>query len=182
MKNILFLLLLLSLSTRAQTTSITTIYLVRHAEKVTDDPTNKDPILTKSGKKRAMALAKTLGKSSIHNIYSSNYKRTTATAKPLAIKLKKQIKIYDLKKLKTEAETILKDNKGKNALIVGHSNTVLETIEALGGKKPINSITDQDYDYLFELSIAQDGTTNVKVKHYGETNSHSEGEQMMQAK
>jgi broad specificity phosphatase PhoE len=179
MKNILFLLLLLSLTTRAQTKSLTTIYLVRHAEKVTDDPTNKNPLLTKSGANRAISLAKTLEKSSIHNIYSSNYKRTTATAKPLAKKLKKQIKIYNLKELKTEAQTILKDNKGKNALIVGHSNTVLETIEALGGKRPFEAISDQDYDYLFQVSIAPDGTMNVKVMHYGESNSHSEGEQMM---
>jgi phosphohistidine phosphatase SixA len=182
MKNILFLLLLLSLNTRAQSNSATSIYLVSHAEKITDDPTNKDPALTKSGKNRAVALVKTLKTTTIYNIYSTNYKRTTATAMPLAKKLKKEIKVYDLKELKTEAETILKDNKGKNALIVGHSNTVLETIEALGGKRPIDSISDQEYDYLFKLSIAQDGTTNVKVMHYGETNSHSQGEQMMHVK
>jgi phosphohistidine phosphatase SixA len=182
MKNILFLLLLLSITTRAQTTSSTTIYLVRHAEKVTDDPTNKDPALTKSGENRAIALAKTLKATTIYNIYSTNYKRTTATAMPLAKKLKKEIKVYDIKELKTEAKNILKDNKGKHALIVGHSNTVLETIEALGGKRPVESISDQEYDYLFELSIAPDGTTNVKVMHYGESNSYSEGEQMMQTK
>jgi broad specificity phosphatase PhoE len=179
MKKILFLLLLLSLYTRAQSNSATTIYLVRHAEKVTDDPTNKDPTLTNSGENRAIALAKKLKKTTINNIYTTNYKRTTATAMPLAKKLKKEIKLYDIKELKTEAETILKDNKGKNALIVGHSNTILETIEALGGERPIVSISDQEYDYLFQLSIAQDGTTTVKVMHYGETNSHSEGEQMM---
>jgi hypothetical protein len=60
----------------------------------------------------------------------------------------------------------LKDNKGKNALIVGHSNTVLETIEALVEKRPFEAISDQDYDYLFQVSIAPDGTMNVKV-HYG---------------
>ncbi|MGO4818115.1 histidine phosphatase family protein [Flavobacterium sp. W22_SRS_FP1] len=179
MKKILFLFLLLSLNTRAQINSATTIYLVRHAEKVTDDPTNKNPTLTNSGKNRAIALAKKLKKTTISNIYSTNYERTIATAMPLAKKLKKEIKIYDIKELKTEAETILKDNKGKNALIVGHSNTILETIEALGGKRPITSISDQEYDYLFQIGIAFDGTTNVKIMHYGETNSHSEGEQIM---
>jgi phosphohistidine phosphatase SixA len=179
MKNILYLLLLLSLTTRAQTTSSTTIYLVRHAEKVTDDPTNKDPALTESGENRAIALVKTLEKTAINNIYSTNYKRTTATAMPLAKKLKKEIKFYDLKELKTEGEVILKNNKGKIALIVGHSNTVLETIEALGGKRPLEGIFDQEYDYLFQLTIAPDGTMNIKVMHYGESNSYSEGEQMM---
>jgi broad specificity phosphatase PhoE len=182
MKNILFLLLLISLTARAQSKSPTTIYLVRHAEKITDDPTNKDPLLTAIGENRAIALAKTLEKGIIHSIYSSNYKRTIATVLPLAKKLKKQIKIYDLKELKTEAEAILKDNKGQNTLIVGHSNTILETIEALGGKRPIDSISDQEYDYLFRLSISPDGTADVKVMHYGESNSKLEGEQMIHVK
>ncbi|SDX67278.1 histidine phosphatase family protein [Flavobacterium degerlachei] len=182
MKNILFLLLLICLSATAQSNLPTTIYLVRHAEKVTDDPTNKDPMLTENGENRAIALAKSFNKIAINNIYSTNYKRTIATATPLAKKHKKEIKIYDLKQLKTEAETILKDNKGENALIVGHSNTVLEMIEALGGKRPIPVVSDQEYDYLFQLFIAADGSSEVKVMHYGAINSNSEGIQMMRAK
>lgn len=182
MKNILLLLLLISLTTNAQNKSLTTIYLVRHAEKLTDDPANKDPILAENGEKRAIDLAKVLKKTAIYNIYSTNYKRTMATALPLAQKLKKDIKIYDLKQLNIEAQAILKDNKGKNALIVGHSNTVLEMIEALGGEKPIESISDQEYDYLFQLNILVDGTTDVKVMHYGEMSSNSEGRQLLRAK
>lgn len=182
MKNILFILFFISLTATAQSNSPTTFYLVRHAEKVTDDPSNKDPMLTENGENRAIALAKAFNKIELNNIYSTNYKRTTATATPLAKKQRKEIKIYDLKKLKTEVEAILKDNKGKNALIVGHSNTVLEMIEALGGKRPITAISDQEYDYLFQLIIGTDGTSDVNVMHYGEINSNSEGEQMMQAK
>lgn len=182
MKKILFLLLFFALSLQGQNKSTTTIYLVRHAEKVTDDPTNKDPMLTQKGEDRAIALAKALKKIAIHNIYSSNYKRTIATVSPIAKKLKKEIKIYDLKQLKIEADAILKDNKGKIVLVVGHSNTILETIEALGGKRPIESISDQEYDYLFKLSIAADGTTAVKVMHYGAINSNTEGEQLMHNK
>jgi hypothetical protein len=51
-------------------------------------------------------------------------------------------------------------------LVVGHSNTVLEMIEALGGKTN-PSIKDQDYDYLFLLTISASGKTKVKVMHYG---------------
>ncbi len=182
MKKILFLLLLFALNLQGQNKSTTTIYLVRHAEKITDEPTNKDPMLTQKGEERAIALAKALKKIDIHNIYSSNYKRTLATVTPIAQKLKKEIKIYDLKQLKIEADAILKDNKGKIALVVGHSNTVIETIEALGGKRPIESISDQEYDYLFKVSIAADGATTVKVMHYGAMNSNTEGEQLMNNK
>jgi phosphohistidine phosphatase SixA len=181
MKNILFILFLLSLTTSAQSKLPTTIYLVRHAEKVTDDPTNNDPLLTAKGTARAIALVEVLKKSAIHNIYSTNYKRNTATAMPLAKKLKMPIKIYDSKQPKIEAVAILQANEGKNILIVGHSNTVLETIEALGGKKPIDSISDSDYDYLFQLIISPDGKTDVKVLHYGEMNSSSKQKQTMHA-
>jgi len=179
MKNILFLLLLLSLTTAAQSKLPTTIYLVRHAEKATNDATNEDPLLTEKGMDRAIALAEILKKSTIQNIYSTKYKRNVATAMPLAKKLKMPIKIYDSNRPKTEAVTILEANEGKNILIIGHSNTVLETIEALGGKRPIDSISDQEYDYLFQLIISPDGRTDVKVMHYGEMNSNSEGKQVI---
>ena len=61
MKNyISFLFLLLSFSLFAQTDTPTKVYLVRHTEKITDDPKEKDPLLTMKGTTRAVALAQVL--------------------------------------------------------------------------------------------------------------------------
>jgi regulatory protein YycI of two-component signal transduction system YycFG len=74
----------------------------------------------------------------------------------------KEIKLYNATDLNTAAATILKENK-KKALVVGHSNTVLEMIEALGDQSSII----QDYDYLF-YSLYLQAENKVKVMHYGQ--------------
>lgn len=174
-----FLLLFLTIGLFAQAEKPTRIYLVRHAEKITTDPKENNPLLTDNGNERAQALAGKLEKEPLNVIYSTNYKRTLSTARPTAEAHKKEIKLYDAKNLTAAAVTILKENKGKNALVVGHSNTVLEMIEALGAKRPIPTIEDQEYDFLFLLTIRPNGKTKVKVMHYGKANSYKEGAQMM---
>ena len=53
-------------------------------------------------------------------------------------------------------------------LIVGHSNTVLETIEALGGTRPVAQLSDDDYDYLFKVVLADGKPTQVNIFHFGQ--------------
>ena len=180
MKNyISFLFLLLSFSLFAQTDTPTKVYLVRHTEKITDNPKEKDPLLTMKGTTRALALAQVLKNIPLHAIYSTDYKRTRATALPTAEQQNIEIQIYNAGNLKTEAATILKNNNGKTILIVGHSNTVLEMIEAMGAKKPIENIADQDYNNLFLIVINPDATMEVKAMLYGAPNSYKEGAQKM---
>lgn len=170
----LFLVLLLTIGVFAQAEKPTRIYVVRHAEKMTTDPKNNDPSLTENGIKRAIALAEKLKNRPINTIYSTNYKRTKNTALPTAENQKKKLNEYDAKNTATTAAIILKENKGKYALVVGHSNTVLEMIEALGAKRPISTIADQEYDYLFLVKIHANGKTKVKVMHYGQANTFQE--------
>jgi phosphohistidine phosphatase SixA len=179
MKKLIVFLLIFGFHFTTKCQSTTTFYLVRHAEKVTTDPNNKDPLLTEKGEKRAILLAKKLKKKKLFAIYSTDFQRTKLTVKPIAEKQKLVVKIYDPKNLKLFISTILQENKGGKALIVGHSNTILETIEALGATRPIPEIKDQEYDYFFMVNIAEDGTVKVDVEHYGEKNSGIEGLQMM---
>jgi broad specificity phosphatase PhoE len=179
MKKALILLFLSTFSFMARSQNETIIYLVRHAEKVTTNPSDKNPILTDKGEKRAIALAKKLKKKKIATIYSTDFQRTKLTAKPLADKLTLEIKTYNTKQLKEFASSVLKENLGRKILIVGHSNTVLETIEAFGGKRPIAEINEQQYDYFFEVKVKNDGSVEIKTEHYGEPNSNNEGLQMM---
>ncbi len=170
MKKALFLLIIVAFGFQIQAQKPTIIYLVRHAEKVTTDPANKDPLLTEKGQKRALDLAKKLKKQNLSAIYCTDYQRIKLTAQSIANKKNLTIQIYDPKNLKAFADKVLQENKGKKVLIVGHSNTVLETIEALGGKRPIASILDNEYDYFFTVKISAEGLVEVDLARYGEMN------------
>src|ERR1700754_587360 len=81
----LIALLLLSQLAFAQQTSepVTTIFLIRHAERA-DEP-RQDPPLTEKGVARSQALARLLSTADIKAIYTSQFARTKLTAAPLAI-------------------------------------------------------------------------------------------------
>ena len=170
MKKLLFLIIFIVLCLPIKAQKPTIIYLVRHAEKVTTDPTNKDPLLTEKGQKRALDLAKKLKKQRLSSIYCTDYQRIKLTAQPIADKQNILIKVYDPKNLKLFIEKVLQDNKSKKILIIGHSNTVLETIEALGGKRPVSTISDNEYDYFFTVKISAEGLIEVESERYGEGN------------
>src|SRR5215831_5142150 len=65
---------------------VTTIILVRHAEKIID-PADPDVELSPAGEGRARELVDLFGDSGINAIYATQYKRTQQTVKPLADKL-----------------------------------------------------------------------------------------------
>ncbi len=60
----------------------TVVYLVRHAEKA--QASDNNPPLSEAGMRRAEALAQTLGDAGVSAIYTTQFKRTTDTAAPLA--------------------------------------------------------------------------------------------------
>jgi 2,3-bisphosphoglycerate-dependent phosphoglycerate mutase len=146
----------------------TTIWLVRHAEKSTANAADRDPELSAMGTKRAADLAQVLGKEQVTTIYSTNYKRTLATAQPLASALKLIPVVYDAKDLNGIANKALQENKGKTALIVGHSNTIIPVVKALNCVVPFEELTDEDYDMLFKVIIDKDGKATLTISHYGE--------------
>lgn len=164
--------LLLTTSAFAQQT---TIWLVRHAEKQTSEAMmSSDPELSETGKLRAIDLAKVLKLYPLNTIYSTNYKRTLATAAPLAAELKLTPVVYDAKDLAGIAAKALQDNKGKQVLIVGHSNTLIPVIKALKAEVPFNELTDDDYDMLFKVVVDEKGNAKLTIAHYGKPHHTTE--------
>ncbi len=111
----------------------TTIILVRHAEKA-GEPTDRDPELNEAGRQRAAELARVLGDANITAIYSTPFIRTEKTAAPLAEKLGLDVTITPLTRTLVQdlAATLKSQHAGETVLVVGHSNTVPQTITALG--------------------------------------------------
>ncbi len=126
-----------------------TLYLVRHAEKAAT-PANEPP-LTAIGEKRALALRDTLRGREIKYIYSTDTRRTRATAEPLAKDLNLEIKPYTPDSSWQVARRIVK-LRG-NVLLVGHSNTVLPLLDQLPVTHPKKTIPDDEYDNLFEVTV-----------------------------
>lgn len=150
---------------------VTTVFLVRHAEKAANPP--EDPPLLEAGSIRSQELARVLGKAGIKAIYTSQFLRTKQTAEPLAKQL--GIAIIDVpikmsasnprevsqESIKELAEKV-NQRAGENALIVGHSNTVPEVIKALGGDV-VPTIDEKEFDNLFVVTVY--GKGKAKVTH-----------------
>ena len=160
MKNFLILSLIFSfLFSSIQAAEDVTIYLVRHAEKAHDS--TKDPALTEQGQSHAERLAELLKDKNIMAIYSTDFKRTRLTAKPLADQLGIEIKLYDYKKLSDLANTL--KNSKQNILVVGHSNTTPELVQLISGKE-VALIKENQYDNLYIVKILSDKMTVELLK------------------
>jgi len=142
----------------------TTVWIVRHAEKDTAFVNRQDPDLTATGQQRALDLAAYLQNEVVVKVYSTDTKRTKQTAKYF----KAPLEIYNPKNLTGLLDLITQNANGKSVLIVGHSNTVLETIEALGGKRPVTLLTDDDYDYIFKIELEASKPAVVSYYHFGQ--------------
>jgi broad specificity phosphatase PhoE len=171
---LLFICLLLSnFSALAQKT---TIWIVRHAEKVTTIAKDDDPVLTAAGQKRAEALAKELKGDHIKAIYVTRYKRTGLTARPLAYKAKLLPRVYDADTavVKQFAKTIVKNFRGSNVLIIGHSNTIMPLLNAFGAETPFMGLDEEDYDMLFKVTIKDNGKVELAIDYYGDKHHTNE--------
>jgi len=147
-------------STPIENTS--TFYLIRHAEKDRTDLTNKNPSLTAQGLERANKWAVFFKDKKIDAIYSTNYKRTRQTAIPIAKEQNLEIISYTPKLLITEK--FIANNKGKNIVIVGHSNTTPKLVNTLLGEKKYEEIPDQDNNDLFIVTLKKNKPTAKREK------------------
>ena len=145
----------------------TTVFVVRHAEKG-GDPGDRDPELSEAGRERARTLAHVLGEANISAIYSTPFLRTRHTAQPLAELLGIEIRVTPVSQtmLQDLAETLRTDHGGQTVLVVGHSNTVPPLVNALGAG-PFENLTDEEYDDMFVVTLAADGSATVVRLRYG---------------
>jgi TonB family protein len=130
-------------------TPLTTVILVRHAEKGPAPP--NDPVLTAEGQQRAERLARMLGNTPISAIYTTPFARTRGTAAPLAAA--KALTPIEVPVSPTYARDIVarvKDQRRGTFVVVGHSNTTRDVLRAFGFSDA-PEILETDYDNLFIL-------------------------------
>jgi 2,3-bisphosphoglycerate-dependent phosphoglycerate mutase len=145
--------------------SVTTVILVRHAEKVID-PNNADPDLSPAGQARAQELVRMFGDAGINALYATQYKRTQETVKPLADKLGVAAVQINSKNTAELVNQIRGQHRGEVIFIAGHNSTVPEIIAALGGPQyPV--IPESDYDNLYIVTMYRTGKAKVVKMKYG---------------
>ncbi|GAB2585568.1 SixA phosphatase family protein [Spirosoma areae] len=144
----LLLLFVLS-STLVTACSTTTVYIVRHAEKVNETDTTD---LTPAGYARAAALVDTLASRGIDSLFTTPYYRTRQTAAPLAKRLAIASVDYPAKPMEAIVNRVSRI-RNKTVLVVGHSNTILEIARGLGATPTLTKIEPGDFDNLLRVQI-----------------------------
>lgn len=141
---------------KSDSQEVTTYYFIRHAEKLTTNPDDRDPDLTEEGIRRSEKWAQVFKDVPFDLIYSSNYKRTMSTAKRIADAQEKEIQQYDARKLNDT--DFQQKTKGKTVLVVGHSNTNPAFVNYILEENKYNDIPESESGSLFIVSVLPNGT------------------------
>lgn len=169
---VIYTLIAVGLAWFFESQATTTVIFVRHAEKAALPA--DDPELSEAGKQRAAELARQLVDADVvpgvgvDAVYSTSFRRTVETARPVAEALDLQIMTYDAADTEAFLETVVRDYKGKIILVVGHSNTVPEMIANMGASKSVPPIAEDEYDNIYLVSIPWFGKTKTIRLRYGE--------------
>jgi phosphohistidine phosphatase SixA len=136
------------------------VYVARHAERA-EDGTDDDPPISVEGEARAELLAAMLRDARLTHVHTTDTRRTRATATPTAIHHGITPTLYGAGDLDALA-ALIRRTPGRH-LVVGHTNTVRETVTALGGE-PGGPIDPDEYDRLYVLTLARGETGTVLLR------------------
>ena len=137
------------------------VYLVRHAERAEDG--TSDPPISRAGEERSEQVAALLRDAGITHIHTTDFKRTRATGAPTAAMTGLEMELYDPRDLRGMADR-LHGMPGRH-LVLGHSNTTPQLVEALGGE-PGAPIEEMEYDRLYIVTL-MDGRTSTVLLRFG---------------
>jgi len=141
--------------------NVTTVLVVRHAEK--QNPASNDPAepLSAAGALRAEALRDALFRAGVTAIYSTETVRTKKTVEPLGKRLALTTQIYATPA--AVASAIQADHAGDVVAVAAHSDTVGAVVNALGGAVPTAVIGD--FDNLYAVSGAGSSMKAVNLQY-----------------
>ncbi|WP_422058221.1 SixA phosphatase family protein [Sphingomonas sp.] len=131
-----------------------TTYVVRHFDTPRGE---KDPDLLPQGAARAQALAQWFRGKRLCAILVTQYQRTRQTAAPTAAGRSIAIQSYDA--ADTAGAVARAKASACPVLIVGHSNTVPDIVEQLGGARP-DDLSHADFGDVWTVA---DGKTDRAI-------------------
>ena len=132
------------------------VYVMRHFERAE----GTDPGLSEEGRRHADALFTVFAEDPPKSIYVSTTRRARETAIPLASTLGLPLKTYD----PADTARVVAEVKREPGpvLVIGHSNTVADIVEQLGGTRPA-PLTESDFGDVWRISGADRRTEHLRV-------------------
>ena len=147
------------------TTAVSTVILVRHAEK-NEHPPGGDAGLNTKGLLRAKELARVLEGAHVRAVYASQFGRARMTAAPLAAAIGDSVRTYDANHLDQLAARVLEEGKGGTVVIVGHGDTIQPTIEQMIGTL-LGAVEVAPYDRMWVLTLGPGDAWKLVRLRYG---------------
>jgi len=164
--SLLFLLLLLAsgglFSAEKSRRKPLVVFFVRHAEKV---DSSRNAQLSNDGHARAKELVRVLKDAELTHVHSTDFARTTATAKPVANHCGLQVELYD----PYNAQALIQQLRATDGrhLVVGHSSSISGAIRLLGGNPGSRINYTDEFDRLYVVSVDSMGHANTVLLRYG---------------
>jgi len=154
-----------ALSLAAAPNPVTTVILVRHAEKASQ---TDDSPLTAAGTERANELVRVLAGVKIDAIYTTQFRRVQDTATPIATALgiTPTVRNTGATYAADLAKHIRDTHAGQTVLVVGHSNTTIAVMKALGATE-VTPMPESEYDNLFVLTDVDGAAPRVVALRFG---------------
>jgi len=145
--------------------ALTTIILVRHAEKDTLF-LGTDPPLSRAGAVRARELARVLGETQVDALYVTEWRRNRETAEPLAAALGDTLRVLRGHDFAAQAE-LLASHRGQTVVVVGHGDTVPALYRALTGTE-WRGYRGGEWDPILIVTLTPGGRSKTVTIKYGE--------------
>ncbi len=147
----------------------TIVIFVRHGERGTEPAGN--PELTPAGRQRALALVEAVKDAKVQVVLHTPLTRTRDTALPVATHFGITPEVIPLTPGATHIEAMVaavRKHHGKTIVVVGHSNTIMQYIAALGGPRRAD-LCDHQYNGLYTLVMIH-GEVHLVEGRYGADN------------
>ena len=139
-----------------------TFYLIRHAEKVRTNKSDRDPKLNEKGVLRALNWKEYFLDKDITKIYSTNYKRTLETVKPFQEAIGLATILYSPSSI--DYKDFISSNKGEIVLVVGHSNTIPNFVNKLINDQVYAQIDDLNNSNLYIVNLCDSSVSHRLIK------------------
>lgn len=137
------------------------VYVVRHAEQVTDI---EDPPLSEQGRARARMLTAFFRDAGLTAVYATDLRRTMETGAMVAGPLAVEVTPVHRDSLDGLVARVQREQPGGRVLIVGHSNTLPSILEELGYANEI-TIEHDEFSDLFVVVPAAEGPPLILRQH-----------------